>query len=92
MIRATETDILSRIIAPDDGDLEPGLARYILKLDFPPADHKRIDELSAKAQDGALTPEEELELEGYLHINDFLAIVQSKARLSLRSTASQQAS
>jgi hypothetical protein len=84
MIRTTETDILSRIIAPDDGDLEPGLAQYILKLDFPPKDHQRIEELSAKAQDGALTPEEESELEGYLHVNDFLAIVQSKARLSVQ--------
>jgi len=92
MIRATETDILSRIIAPDDGNLEPGLAQYILKLDFPQSDHRRIDELSSKAQDGALTPEEESELEGYLHVNDFLAIVQSKARLSLQSAAAHQAS
>jgi hypothetical protein len=87
MIRATKTDILSRIIAPDHGELEPRLAEYILKLDFPASDHRRIDELSTQALEGALSSEEESELEGYLHINDFLAIVQSKARLSLQSAA-----
>jgi len=92
MIRASETDILSRIIAPDDGDLEPGLAQYILKLDFPASDHKRIEELSAKAQEGTLTTEEESQLEGYLRVNEFLAIVQSEARMSLQSAATRQAS
>jgi hypothetical protein len=64
--------------------MTPELARYLLGLDFASADHERIAALSARAQDGALSPEEEAELDGYLHVNDLLAILQSKARQSLK--------
>lgn len=64
--------------------MRPDLARYVLDLDFPPADHERIAALSARAQEGALSPDEQEELDGYLRVNDLLAILQSKARQSLR--------
>ena len=83
MIRAAASEILTRVFCSDDGNLEPAFAQFILKLDFPPSDHQRIEELSAKAHEGALTSVEPSELEAYLHVNDFVAIVKSKARLSL---------
>jgi hypothetical protein len=78
-----ESRILERIIRPDEGSIPPELARYLLALDFAAPDHERIAALSARAQDGALSPEEEAELDGYLHVNDLLSILQSKARQSL---------
>jgi hypothetical protein len=79
--------ILERVIEPQEGDLPLDLARYFLKLDFPPADHVRYAELSARAQQGVLSPEEATELDDYLNINAFLMIAQSKARWSLRGNS-----
>jgi hypothetical protein len=79
----TASAIWSRIVKPEQADFSPELARTILKFDFDPEDHRRIDELSAKAQKGALSPEERAELEVYVRVNTQLTILQSKARLSL---------
>jgi len=43
-----------------------------------------MDELSAKVQEGALSEEQEQELDGCLHLGNFLALLKSKARISLR--------
>jgi len=76
--------ILERVINRDLADFSPELARHILSLDFPPADHARYADLSAKAREGALTDEERSELEDYLNVNDFLMIIKTKAEMSLR--------
>jgi hypothetical protein len=54
----TAPAIWGRIAKPDQATLTPELARAILKLDFDPEDQRRVDELSAKARKGTLTPEE----------------------------------
>lgn len=64
--------------------MPPELARYLARLDFPPADHGRFEELSQKAQNGALTPQEADELDGYLHVDSLLSIMRLKANRSLR--------
>jgi hypothetical protein len=80
-----EAMILERVIVPDAGDLPPDLARYLLRLEFTPADHARIAALSAGVQESALSADEAAELDEYLWVNDLLALLQSKARRSLRS-------
>jgi hypothetical protein len=80
----TASAIGGRIVKPDQANLNPEIARAILKIDFTPEDHRRVDELSAKAQKGTLTPEERAELEEYVRVNTQLMILQSKARLSLK--------
>ena len=59
------------------------LATYLLTLDFPRADHARYEKLAEKAQTATLTDEEKAELDDFLNVNDFLTIVQAKARASL---------
>jgi hypothetical protein len=73
----TASAIWSRIVKPE-------LARAILRLDFDTEDHRRVDELSAKARKGTLTPEERAELDEYIRVGNELAVLQSKARLSLK--------
>jgi hypothetical protein len=80
----TASAIWGRIVKPDRADLTPDAARAILKLDFDPEDHRRVDELSAKAQKGTLTPQERAELEEYIRVGYELAVLQSRARLSLK--------
>jgi hypothetical protein len=76
--------LLERVIDPDSGGMSADLATLVLSFRFPPADHQRYSELSAKARDGTLSSEERAELENYLYVNDLLAILKSKARMSLR--------
>ena len=65
----TAAAIWSRIVKADQANLTPEVARTILKFTFDPEDHRRVDELSAKAQKGTLTPEERAELEEYVRVN-----------------------
>jgi hypothetical protein len=79
----TASAIWGRIVKPGQADLAPELARAILKLDFGAEDRRRVDELSEKARDGTLDPEERAELEEYIRVGNELAVLQSKARVSL---------
>jgi hypothetical protein len=72
-----------RVIEPESGSLSPDVARYVRGLDFKADDHARFEDLSAKAQEGTLTPQESEELEGFLHIDSLLAIMRLKADRSL---------
>lgn len=85
---STRTQLFEHVIDPKNGDLPADLARYILSLDFPEADQARFQELAAKVQEGTLTESDRAELEELLNVNDFLAIIQSKARASLDTKSS----
>ena len=78
-----EADILSRVIAPGKPELPRQTAEMILALDFPPEDRERMNQLAEKARDGALTVEEQLEIDAYERIGHFLSLLKSKARTSL---------
>ena len=83
----TETEIWVRAIQPDKGDLSPEAAREWLRLRLSNADMERIRELSQKADDGVLTPDEERELDTYLTVGSVLELLQAKARLSLSKSS-----
>ncbi len=84
MSTTTGAVIWKNIIEPEKDDLPPVAARYILKMDFRESDRKRMEKLSAKAQKGTLSADERSVLEEYIRVSDLLAIMQSKARRSLR--------
>ena len=46
--------------------ISPEAARYLLSIDFSEADRSRMQELMDKSNEGALTPDEDAELEGYV--------------------------
>jgi hypothetical protein len=76
--------ILDRIIQPEQGGFSAEHVRYVLSLDFSPAEHTKYAELSAKAQQGALNADEQADLDDLLTVNALLMILQSKARVSLK--------
>jgi hypothetical protein len=84
----TEAEIWNRTIMPDQGDLPPAAARALLELKLPLADVERVNELSAKARDGALSPAESTQLDNYLNVGRALELLKAKARFSLRRAAS----
>jgi hypothetical protein len=85
-ITQNETTILSRIIKPNEATLPASAARALLELDFDDSDRRRMHELVLKNQEGALTSDEQDELEAYVHIGLVLDVLRAKARLSLKRT------
>ena len=79
-----EAEILSRVIAPEEPTLPPDTAKIILTFDFRKEDRERMNLLAEKAHAGALTPEEQAELDCYERVGHFLSLLRSKARISLK--------
>jgi hypothetical protein len=76
--------ILERLLDPASGTLSAKTAKEVLDLTFPESDQKRLEELADKSTAGTLTAEEGKEYDGYIEAADFLSLLQSKARLSLK--------
>lgn len=80
----TEATILARVLANKGGQLPAELARYILDRDFDARDKARMHDLSIRNQENALSPAEKEELIAFGKAGTVLAILQSKARRSLK--------
>lgn len=84
-VNMSEVAILSRVLEPDKPSLSPQAARDILALDFSPADKQQMRQLSAKAREGTLTPDERAAIDNYERVGHLINIMQSKARRSLKN-------
>jgi hypothetical protein len=84
-MRTTAADgaIWDRVIE-FNGDLSPPAARALLKLSFSNGDHQRMGQLSAKARAGALTPQDQREMDTFEQLGCLLDILHSKARRVLK--------
>lgn len=82
----TESDILADIIAPDQGNLTPEVARSVLCWKFTDRALGRMNDLADRNRKGTISAEERQDLEKYLRVGSLINIVQAKARLSLEST------
>ncbi|MBI1900224.1 MAG: hypothetical protein HYS13_03785 [Planctomycetia bacterium] len=83
-----EVHILSDVIAPDNGDLPPAVARTVLKWRFSDRAVAEMNRLAKRNNDGTITPGELDALHEYVRVGTFINLVQAKARLSLKSTKS----
>jgi hypothetical protein len=64
--------------------MSPTTARKLLELSFSRPQQERVALLSEKAQEGTLAPPEQDELDEYIRVADLLAILQSRARRTLK--------
>ena len=87
LIIKNEAEILSRVIDPKNPSLSPEAAKSILAMSFSAEDIARMNDLSDKASDGALSEEEQDELNCYERVGHLLGLLQSKARRSLNGGA-----
>lgn len=55
-------------------------ARALLKIQFTPPDVERMQQLAAKARQGALSPSEEIEIDTFERLGCLLDILHSKSR------------
>lgn len=79
--------IWDRVLTTDGEPLTPEIAARVLRLRLPDEDRDRVGVLSQKAGEGSLSEDERAELEAYTHAAAFLTILQSKARVALRSAS-----
>src|SRR5260370_36035597 len=80
----SEAAIFARLWETAQGGLPSTLARHILKLGFSERDNARMHELAVKNHEARISPAEQEELDNYIKAGDLLALLQSKARKSLK--------
>ncbi len=81
--RESEVTILARVFSDRLGKLPPGMAQYILDLDFNDRDKARIHDLIVRNQEETITPVEKEELFAFMNASSMLSIFQSRARRTL---------
>lgn len=80
MIAALDNAAFDRGIDPILGILTPEQAERIVGWQADDELVERVEDLAGKANEGDLTAEERAEYEGYIRANDFVAVLQAKAR------------
>ena len=83
----SDARILSDVIAPERPDFAPEMARSVLSLRFSETQNARMRELAARNGQGTITETERAEMESYRRVGNLLALLQAKARLSLKHAA-----
>ena len=79
-----ESEILSRVITPQNGNLSGQVAEAFLGLEFPKDDMRRMNELAEKNRHGEISQPERDEMERYSRVGNLINLLQSKARRSLK--------
>ena len=75
---------LDRMLDPVTACFTPQVAQKIVNLKLDPELMSRIELLAAKANEGALTSDEDAEYKDYVESGDMVALLQAKARQFLR--------
>jgi hypothetical protein len=83
----SETAIFERIVLPIEPKFSEEAARSILAIQFSAEDRDRMQILADKAKQAALSPDEHREIDNYERVGHYLAILQSKARVALKTSA-----
>ena len=79
-----DSDIFARVIASNEA-IPPTVARSVLAWKFPESDLKRLERLQAKNNTGSISDVERRELESYVRVGQFVAVMQARARLALKN-------
>jgi hypothetical protein len=82
---SSELAIFARLIRADNSDMSRELARYLLTLGFDGVDQQKMTDLAERNQEGLLSSEEKAELENFVKAGHMLALLHSKARMTLKA-------
>src|SRR5438445_1846732 len=82
----TETSILERIIESETAELSSEVARYLLALDFSPGDRLQMEALQAKANEGALSAPEQIDLDEYRRVAQLINRLHVRAHRFMAAT------
>jgi hypothetical protein len=81
----SEAAIWARLMQAKKDELSPEAAKFLLAIDFGESDRQRMMQLAELSEAGTLTAQEQIEFDGYLHVGNLLAVMQSRARLALKT-------
>ncbi|MFO0803957.1 MAG: hypothetical protein U0791_12655 [Gemmataceae bacterium] len=84
---ASDTPVLSRLLAPIGRILTPETARGLVEYRIDAKSQARLDRLARKCNEGKLTEAERREYESYVRTIDFITILQIQARAFLKNGA-----
>ena len=83
MADGASTSALERLLRPLSRELTVDLARALINVQADAETQSRYDELSDKCSAGALTPDEQAELEAIVRANTLLGVLKAEARAVL---------
>ncbi len=79
-----EVEIWAGVISPERCDMSPPEANAVLRWKFDDEAKLKMEELAERNGRGELSEAEREELEAYVNVGQVVAILQAKARLSLK--------
>jgi hypothetical protein len=79
-----DAEILADVLKLGTPDFDADAARAVLRLGFSDEHKQRMLSLADKGNRGTLSQAEQLELDRFRRVGNFLALMHSKARLSLK--------
>lgn len=86
-----DIEILSSVLSLGTPDFDSDAARAVLRLGFSDEQKARMLDLADRGNRGELTPTEQEQMDRFRRVGNFLALMQSKARLSLKHAEQQMA-
>jgi hypothetical protein len=84
---ATELDVLTQVIGPDEPPLSEELSRSLLAMRFTDEAEANIRSLLEKNNRGQLSTAEREALDRYLRVGQFIDLLQAQARIRLQQSA-----
>lgn len=81
-----EKNVLGRMLEPVARCFTPSVAKKIAELRADAELEARMQELSAKANEGELSDAEQSEYEAYIEAGDIIALLQAKARSVVKNS------
>jgi hypothetical protein len=79
-----DAEILADVLKLGTADFDADAARAVLRLRFSDEQKNRMLSLADKGNRGSLSQAEQLELDRFRRVGNFLALMHSNARLSLK--------
>ena len=79
-----EVEIWAGVINPNQSDMPEPAATTVLSWTFSDEAKQRMEELATLNGQGSLSDSQREELEAYVNVGQVIAILQAKARLSLK--------
>ncbi len=76
--------MMKQVVETGRSAMTPDLAKYILTFEFPKSSQRRYQRLATKAQAGKLKDEEHADLEAFVMMDSWIAILQAEAKRMLK--------
>ena len=78
-----QAEIFRRVLELQSAAMTPEVAQFFLQLELPEEDRTKLDDLAAKARQGALSPTDQVDLDEFRRLGRLVELMKLKARKAL---------